>query len=816
MSNLYSILSELTPTQQDLIQGELLAKQFLEANFPDLDLREGTGLRDTVIRPVAMAFGLLDRALDSYFSQNQISQITDASSSDIVDGILSNWFLERKVGTRSVINARLFFARQKNVSISSDVFFSTDNILKFQSVSSVSVASTAMAYDSYSNEYYIDLDLTAAAEGDSYNLSSGSLLYFSNFDPYFLRAEINYLKDSSISSETNTQFVDRAKTAISTRNLINVPSIASRLQETFNYINRLVSVGMGDAEMMRDQIKTIFTPENSRALSVLTSTGTSATATLINHGFITGQTVVITGATPSGYNGTYVITNLTSSTFGYTLSGSLGLVTVLPTVQSVTAPVYVHNGGCVDVYSSDVLASSILQLTMDATGKAQLTGPVYKVERSLVSGGASADTIPLYNNRTISGITVSGSTAVATTTTSHPYTIGTTTTITGAVYTQGIDTASTDANKLATIQIQYTSLNTLLVGDTVTVSGVSVPGYNGTFTVVAVTSNTFSYYVSSVLATVSAIPPATIGTAINVGYVNHPYVITAVAGSTFTFSLPRSAGTIAPVVTGTMAVSAPYSFTVTNPNEETLAATLFSNGTNVSVTLFGHGYTPGRKIKVSGASSSVFNGVWTISSVISSNVFTFDLVASYGPVSGTTYVTSVVPRYDYGFSERQVLSVDFGSTNAGGTATLQVGYFDNLTSIQSYLDNATNRVLCGDYLARGFNIFLLDLIVVSYNGAAPSQDTVATITKAYLASLTPGDMFIMSDLLAQLRAGGVLNIQTPLSVKYTLYTRDLITPTTGTVTDVLDPNDRTSVFLLNSVATNSQSIGIGSFVPSVV
>ena len=72
MTNLYTVIPGLTPSQQEVLEAELLAKQILEAEFPDLDLREGTGLRDLVLRPTSFAFALLKKATDYYFAHYSI------------------------------------------------------------------------------------------------------------------------------------------------------------------------------------------------------------------------------------------------------------------------------------------------------------------------------------------------------------------------------------------------------------------------------------------------------------------------------------------------------------------------------------------------------------------------------------------------------------------------------------------------------------------------------------------------------------------------------------------------------------------------
>jgi hypothetical protein len=58
-------------------------------------------------------------------------------------------------------------------------------------------------------------------------------------------------------------------------------------------------------------------------ISSITSVSTTATVTCIGHGFQSGQSVRISGAEPSGYNGTYSITFVDANTFTYTLAASI-------------------------------------------------------------------------------------------------------------------------------------------------------------------------------------------------------------------------------------------------------------------------------------------------------------------------------------------------------------------------------------------------------------------------------------------------------------------------------------------------------------
>src|SRR6185503_17831078 len=69
----------------------------------------------------------------------------------------------------------------------------------------------------------------------------------------------------------------------------------------------------------------ITDPAAEQTASSITSSGTTATVTLNGHGFHAGDTVVLTGAakaTNNAYNGTFVISSVTTNTFQVTLDSS--------------------------------------------------------------------------------------------------------------------------------------------------------------------------------------------------------------------------------------------------------------------------------------------------------------------------------------------------------------------------------------------------------------------------------------------------------------------------------------------------------------
>src|SRR5690606_1689561 len=60
----------------------------------------------------------------------------------------------------------------------------------------------------------------------------------------------------------------------------------------------------------------------TKTVASLTRSGSTATATVTSHGYSNGDLVTISGANETEYNGEFLITNVTTNTFDYTVSGT--------------------------------------------------------------------------------------------------------------------------------------------------------------------------------------------------------------------------------------------------------------------------------------------------------------------------------------------------------------------------------------------------------------------------------------------------------------------------------------------------------------
>ena len=266
-----------------------------------------------------------------------------------------------------------------------------------------------------------------------------------------------------------------------------------------------------------------------------TESGNTVTITTTSgHGYTVGQTVVIAGVTVAGYNGTFTIASIPSSTtFTYT---------------DPTAGLAASGNGTANVANVNVPNNSADGIPIDLT----VLAPVQTLTFSgLITTGTTGTFKLGFNSQTTPAITVGTTIKVQTTSAS----------------TSGASESGT------TVTIRTSAVHGLKVGESVTISGVGVAGYNGTFTVTGVpTTTSFTYTAASGLGlsgggTWNLNGGASLATAIQGGLAS----LSAVGGSANV------------AVTGTGPFTVTFSSAVANPNLITLASNAISSAPTLTI-----------------------------------------------------------------------------------------------------------------------------------------------------------------------------------------------------------------------------------------
>lgn len=298
-------LNDLDPT---LVTSELdtLVERMQELH-PDADFKRGP-FHDTVAYYHAQLSAGLRTNINRYLSARSLMEIQadpTLAEDDVVNGVLSNWGLERQAGSKAVGEVTIVLSDDTSVTLSNGAIFSANgqNFL------------TDQVYTAKDNEDLILTDsdrlLTALSDGnyaftvfvEAENAGSAGMLKKdvaltpesppSNFVTAYATSDFTGGDDE----ETNEELLARLQQGIAAKTCSNRVNMAAMLREitAFARVVDMSIIGYGDEEMIRDQ-HTIFPISGGgrvdwylRSQAALLHTSLTKTATLIektagNHG----------------------------------------------------------------------------------------------------------------------------------------------------------------------------------------------------------------------------------------------------------------------------------------------------------------------------------------------------------------------------------------------------------------------------------------------------------------------------------------------------------------------------------------------------
>lgn len=154
-------------------------------------------------------------------------------------------------------------------------------------------------------------------------------------------------------------YIDRL---LNTDNLSNVSAFCIRISGHIFYVLYLGNIGLtlvldsSTGEWAEWTVSTITSSVNITSIGWSNKLVTAVTSTA--HGFNDGDLALIAGNTPSGYNGTYTINVIDTTTFTYDLDSDPGVNTILGTVTSYTQQPYAVASYTASV-NQDIIQNSI-------------------------------------------------------------------------------------------------------------------------------------------------------------------------------------------------------------------------------------------------------------------------------------------------------------------------------------------------------------------------------------------------------------------------------------------------------------------------
>jgi hypothetical protein len=172
---------------------------------------------------------------------------------ELVDGIMSNFFISRKDGSKAEGIIKVEVDEQRNYFVAEGSIFSTTSELNYLVTQDYSIASDELFSISGSDNYFFFLNVIAEEVGSNYIVASGTIMETTILAGNLVRAETFNDFTGGVNQETNEELVVRAPTSLGTRDFSSRQSISSLLQEQFPSIRQITVVGYNNREMQRNK-----------------------------------------------------------------------------------------------------------------------------------------------------------------------------------------------------------------------------------------------------------------------------------------------------------------------------------------------------------------------------------------------------------------------------------------------------------------------------------------------------------------------------------------------------------------------------------
>ena len=242
------------------------ASRLLSERFPSLDLRRGV-LHDLLLLPHAELTAAHRQVLAKYLGARSLLDITedpDLADTAIVDAVLSNWGVNRRVATKATGEVTIVVSRPTTVTVGLGSLFVVDG-REYRSNASY----TAKADQSQLNlsvdrplvrtpdgRYAFSVFVTAVEAGSGSKARNDALVSPASPPAGFVTAYATSDFTGGVDAQTNRELIEELRVGIAARapsNRINMQAMLKGLDVLTSPVVRSSVVGYGDPEMSRDR-----------------------------------------------------------------------------------------------------------------------------------------------------------------------------------------------------------------------------------------------------------------------------------------------------------------------------------------------------------------------------------------------------------------------------------------------------------------------------------------------------------------------------------------------------------------------------------
>ena len=263
-------LASLSDLNESNVQQLLdkLATQLQELN-PSLDLRRGV-FHDMLAYYHAILETAIRTNLERYQSARSLQQIElnpSLADNDVVNEVLSNWGIFRKIGTKARGSVTIELSLNRSLVIPQNFIFqangkqylSTATFTARTNAAQVATTFDRLLVQLSNGNWAFVIEVEAAEIGEAYKLNANELIVPVQPLSSYVTSYTTSTFEAGINTETNVELINQLQLGISAKTLSNRTNMRAYLRsiDAFSSVTNQSIVGYGDPEMLRDR-HTIF------------------------------------------------------------------------------------------------------------------------------------------------------------------------------------------------------------------------------------------------------------------------------------------------------------------------------------------------------------------------------------------------------------------------------------------------------------------------------------------------------------------------------------------------------------------------------
>lgn len=225
---------------------------------PTFEVRKGSAFDRLFFKPSQYILQPIRDEADELFVGQSLRRILaqddpDAFNEELVDDLVSNVFVTRDEGGYSAGIARVYYASPVDREYPAEGFTAVgSNGKNYTNPAPYQITSEQMSAQIENGLYYFDIPVESDDRGLDTELEEDELVSVVGDDDVITITNKLPIRGGT-DRETNTKLIERARNAITVRDLVTGKGFSATLSENFPTILReIVAIGFGDREMMRD------------------------------------------------------------------------------------------------------------------------------------------------------------------------------------------------------------------------------------------------------------------------------------------------------------------------------------------------------------------------------------------------------------------------------------------------------------------------------------------------------------------------------------------------------------------------------------